>query len=105
MFLLTFNVCFAENIALNKSAWQTLSYPYQTADLAVDGRTSNLSTLGGECALSWFSKMVEWRVDLGKVFSIQYLKIQYATNNQALGISNISKRFNLLIELKHVFLI
>ncbi|XP_078320873.1 uncharacterized protein LOC144621464 isoform X2 [Crassostrea virginica] len=73
-----------ENLALHKKAWQR--YPFHTtpwaADLAVDGRYTNLSASGEQCAISEAERFIaEWRVDLGKVFSIQSVKIRHRTEN------------------------
>nr|XP_022306629.1 uncharacterized protein LOC111113003 isoform X3 [Crassostrea virginica] len=72
------------NLALKKAAWQR--YPFHTtpwaADLAVDGRYTDLSAGGGQCAISEAGRFIaEWRVDLGKVFSIQSVKIRHRTEN------------------------
>lgn len=79
-----------ENIALNKPAWQ--QYPYHPflgmfdADRAVDGYKSNLDLFGGHCTFSDYEKSTaEWGVDLGRVLSIHYIFIQYATNNDIWG--------------------
>nr|XP_022310090.1 uncharacterized protein LOC111115594 [Crassostrea virginica] len=81
-----------ENVALGKPAWQ--QHPYYTyrwgADLAVDGRYSDMSYFDGkQCAISAYSKRTaEWRVDLGRLISIHHVFIQYLTNNQPWGASN-----------------
>ncbi|XP_078320876.1 uncharacterized protein LOC111113002 [Crassostrea virginica] len=72
------------NLALNKAAWQR--YPFHTtpwaANLAVDGRYTDRSAGGGQCAISANTKHIaEWRVDLGEVLSIQSLFIQHRTDD------------------------
>lgn len=71
-----------ENIALNKTAWQTFTHGHFGADLAVDGIKSNLS----ECAAFGYDhKEAEWRVDLGGISNIHNISIQYATGNLKWG--------------------
>ena len=68
------------NLALNKPTWQ--KHPYLEkpwgSNLAVDGRYSNLSQHGGQCAISLNRETAEWRVDLGDKYSIYHIRLHYA---------------------------
>ncbi|XP_061170910.1 uncharacterized protein LOC133180389 [Saccostrea echinata] len=50
---------------------------------AVDGKYSNRSVSGNQCTMSANGqRTAEWRVDLGEVVSISYIKIYYRTDNR-----------------------
>ena len=80
-----FILYFAENIALNKPAWQHYSSFGNSAGRAVDGRKDSLSIFGSDCVTSQHNYTAEWRVDLGAVVSIHHIFIQCATNNKPWG--------------------
>nr|XP_022307871.1 uncharacterized protein LOC111113870 [Crassostrea virginica] len=66
-----------ENLALHKLAWQSSTYRSYTADLAVDGRYTDLEWKGGQCAWSVWGETAEWWVDLGEVKNIHNLLIHH----------------------------
>lgn len=77
---------FTENLAIHKPAWQSSNLlPYTGADRAVDGQYVNLKWDGGQCSSSSNIKTVEWRVDLGIVWNIYRIFIQYVTGNNVWG--------------------
>ncbi|XP_078328405.1 uncharacterized protein LOC144623721 isoform X4 [Crassostrea virginica] len=70
-----------ENFALHLPAWQSSTAWSYTADRAVDGRYTDLRWSGGQCAASDGEQTAEWRVDLEGLRSINYVVIQYVTDN------------------------
>nr|XP_022312694.1 multiple epidermal growth factor-like domains protein 10 isoform X1 [Crassostrea virginica]XP_022312696.1 multiple epidermal growth factor-like domains protein 10 isoform X1 [Crassostrea virginica]XP_022312697.1 multiple epidermal growth factor-like domains protein 10 isoform X1 [Crassostrea virginica]XP_022312698.1 multiple epidermal growth factor-like domains protein 10 isoform X1 [Crassostrea virginica] len=71
-----------ENLALKKPAWQSsTSWSYTGAERAVDGRYTDLSEGGGQCASDRGETTAEWRVNLGGVKYIHHVFIQYMTAN------------------------
>lgn len=82
---------FTVNIALNKSASQTnpkIGELYDASN-AVDGRKTNLTLKGGQCASSK-EKMetATWWVNLSSIHSIHHITIYFRTGNEKLGIQN-----------------
>ena len=81
-------ICFTENLALHKQAWQssTLIF-FSGADRAVDGQYTDLHGWTGPCAVSedWGQSKAEWRVDLEGVKNIHHVFVQYATENDVWG--------------------
>ncbi|XP_065935194.1 uncharacterized protein [Magallana gigas] len=93
MILLCFNTGFFAiasayfNVAINKSAYQ--QYPLSPGDdrfdasNAVDGRKSDLSVDGGQCAMSVLGrKTATWWVNLTSIYSIHQITIYFLTNNK-----------------------
>ena len=77
---------FTENLALRKPAWQSSTWESGTgAELAVDGRFTDLGLDGRQCAESKWDQTAEWLVDLGGIRSIHHIVIQYATDNIVWG--------------------
>lgn len=76
-----------ENVALNKTAGQQVTYNNNAkfgAERAVDGQKSDLSS--SQCAISGNGQLTaDWWVDLGKVLSIHHVSIQYMTENLIWG--------------------
>nr|XP_022303346.1 protein jagged-1-like [Crassostrea virginica] len=82
-----------ENLALHQPAWQNSTFRSYTADRAVDGRYTNLSVEGGQCAWSAGEQTAEWRVDLGGVKNIHHVLIQYMTDNAVWDENNDYTRY------------
>eukprot|EP00105_Crassostrea_gigas_P004906 XP_011418275.1 PREDICTED: protein draper isoform X1 [Crassostrea gigas] len=79
------------NVALNKPAYQ--QYPLTGVDTfdasnAVDGRKSDLSISGGQCAASNWKQTATWWVNLTTIHSIHNITIYFRTDNKPWGPSN-----------------
>ena len=71
---------------MKKPTWQQYSYGAYSwgSDKAVNGQYTDLSAGGGQCTISGRDKSTaEWGVDLGGLFSIHHIFIQYRTDNVA----------------------
>ena len=81
-------ICFTENLALHKQAWQSSTFRFDTvADRAVDGQYIHRYACSGQCAASALGQSkAEWRVDLGGVKNNHHVFLQYATDNDVWGI-------------------
>ena len=84
---LLLSICFTENLAFNKPAWQSSTFRSNSgADRAVDGQYTNLDEEAGQCAMSkWGQRTAEWRVDIGGVKNIHHVFVQFATHNDLWG--------------------
>ncbi|XP_052694168.1 multiple epidermal growth factor-like domains protein 10 [Crassostrea angulata] len=72
------------NVALNKPAYQQYSARSDDrydASNAVDGRKSDLSMNGGQCALSVSFLTATWWVNLTSIHSIHHITIYFRTEN------------------------
>ena len=65
------------------------------AEKAVDGLKSDLTFIGGQCALSGSGlKTATWRVDLRDISSIENITIYYRTDDAPWGNMNIQFAVN-----------
>uniref|UniRef100_A0A8W8MNT0 EGF-like domain-containing protein n=1 Tax=Magallana gigas TaxID=29159 RepID=A0A8W8MNT0_MAGGI len=72
------------NVALNKPAGHSGHVVYD-ASKAVDGRKSDLSGGGGQCAVSIDLQTATWLVDLTSIYSIHHITIYFRTENKPWG--------------------
>ena len=84
---------FTENLAFNKSTYMQTTYFNHSGETtfdasnAVDGRKTDLSAGGGQCAISANSqRSATWRVNLGSIQSIHHITIYFRTDNKPWGI-------------------
>ncbi|XP_065932826.1 multiple epidermal growth factor-like domains protein 10 [Magallana gigas] len=82
------------NIALNKPTYQQYPPVYDTSN-AVDGRKSDLSGWGGQCAGSRYGQTATWWVDLTTIHSIHNITIYFRTENETWGPSNYFTKYSL----------
>ena len=86
-FVKVYYLMFWQRTSLIKTAWQSSTAGSHTgAERAVDGRYTDLSVSGGQCAESDYGQTAEWRVDLGGVKYIHHVFIQHTTDNDVWGI-------------------
>lgn len=86
------------NIAINKPTYQ--QYPVPDEDIfdssnAVDGRISDLSEDGGQCAVSAQEQTATWWVNLTSIHSIHHINIYFMTDNDPWGIVTFTEMFNI----------
>jgi hypothetical protein len=89
---------YTDNLALNKPAWQSSQHNPNddkfAASNAVDGRKSDLSGGGGQCAMSATNhRTAMWRVDLEGNRSIHHIVIYYRTDHVDFGLLSYSKKY------------
>lgn len=77
------------NVALKKPAYQQYPYTYGIKDKfdvsnAVDGRKTDLSGAGGQCAISCGRQTTTWWVDLTSIHSIHHITIYFRTENHGI---------------------
>uniref|UniRef100_K1R3R0 Uncharacterized protein n=1 Tax=Magallana gigas TaxID=29159 RepID=K1R3R0_MAGGI len=83
---------FTVNVALNKPAYLQNAYTSDTfnvdwdASNAVDGRKSDLSGRGGQCAISRYGQTATWWVNLTTIHSIYNITMYFRTDNNLQGI-------------------
>nr|XP_034318692.1 uncharacterized protein LOC117686921 isoform X1 [Crassostrea gigas] len=79
------------NVAFNKPAYQQHQQKSDTYDAstAVDGRKSDLSGWGGQCAASYGKNNATWWVNLTTIHSIHHITIYFRTDNVPWGPSNL----------------
>eukprot|EP00105_Crassostrea_gigas_P034461 XP_019918609.1 PREDICTED: multiple epidermal growth factor-like domains protein 6 isoform X1 [Crassostrea gigas] len=87
------------NVALNKPAYQQYQYipgdDTFDASNAVDGRKSDLSIVGGQCAISGSGQTATWWVNLTTIHSIHHITISFMTNNKPWGPFNWLTKYSL----------
>nr|XP_034322663.1 matrilin-2 [Crassostrea gigas] len=93
------------NVALNKPTY--LQDPYRPGDdrrdasNAVDGRKSDLSRDGGQCAVSYLGQTATWWVNLTTIHSIYNITIYFRTDNNLqdfyTGLSNYFLGFSVYV--------
>nr|XP_022304367.1 uncharacterized protein LOC111111594 [Crassostrea virginica] len=71
-----------ENLAYHQPTWQSDTLLPFGADLAVDGRFTELRVEGGQCAVSLLGQTAEWRVDLGGVKSIHHVILKHVMDGK-----------------------
>ncbi|XP_065932848.1 uncharacterized protein [Magallana gigas] len=78
------------NVGLNKPAYQQFPGTGDSYDAsnAVDGRKSDLSWRGRQCAGSDWRQTATWWVNLTTIHSIHHITIYFMTNNKPWGPSN-----------------
>ena len=74
-----------ENLAYHQPTWQSDTLLPFGADLAVDGRFTDLRVEGGQCAVSLLGQTAEWRVDLGGVKSIHHVILKHVMGKSMFG--------------------
>ena len=98
------------NLAYQKPTWQSSTLGTHSSHLAVDGRKSDFSEAGNQCALSRdYKDTATWFVDLETIQNINQIKIyprtegrQWSKLNMFCG-TGINGFYDILFKRKHLF--
>ena len=98
------------NLAYQKPTWQSSTLGTHSSHRAVDGRKSDFSEAGNQCALSRdYKDTATWFVDLETIQNIDQIKIyprtegrQWSKLNMFCG-TGIKGFYDILITRKHLF--
>eukprot|EP00105_Crassostrea_gigas_P041994 XP_019926142.1 PREDICTED: multiple epidermal growth factor-like domains protein 10 [Crassostrea gigas] len=85
------------NVAFNKPAYMHSNWDGDTYDASnvVDGRKSDLTWHGGQCAVSYDTRTATWWVNMTSIHSIHHITIYFSIKKEPWGPSNDRTRFPL----------
>uniref|UniRef100_K1PUW9 Scavenger receptor class F member 2 n=1 Tax=Magallana gigas TaxID=29159 RepID=K1PUW9_MAGGI len=89
--------CQDVNVAFNKPAYMHSNWDGDTYDASnvVDGRKSDLTWHGGQCAVSYDTRTATWWVNMTSIHSIHHITIYFSIKKEPWGPSNDRTRFPL----------